>query len=194
MFGFVEELNQAGKKPETRIGVFVCHCGENIARTVQVQRVVDFASQLPDAVVSTDYPYLYAVILGKGAFRTPPVSRRQRRDGVDLVFERDETVGGLAGSFEAFKAACSQAGIYLLDELTEDPRLLVNALSMLTTQKPATGRRVAVIGSGPAGLPCAQQLNTAGHQVTVALPRYRSVRDSRLKASTMNFTSSLSGP
>ena len=30
-----------------------------------------------------------------------------------------------------------------------------------------TGKRVAVIGSGPAGLACAQQLNRAGHQVTV---------------------------
>ena len=30
-----------------------------------------------------------------------------------------------------------------------------------------TGKRVAVIGSGPAGLACAQQLNTAGHAVTV---------------------------
>jgi glutamate synthase (NADPH/NADH) small chain len=30
-----------------------------------------------------------------------------------------------------------------------------------------TGRRVAVIGSGPAGLACAQQLNRAGHHVTV---------------------------
>jgi glutamate synthase (NADPH/NADH) small chain len=30
-----------------------------------------------------------------------------------------------------------------------------------------TGRRVAVIGSGPAGLACAQQLTRAGHQVTL---------------------------
>ena len=30
-----------------------------------------------------------------------------------------------------------------------------------------TGKQVAVIGSGPAGLACAQQLNRAGHQVTV---------------------------
>ncbi|MCJ8499543.1 glutamate synthase subunit beta [Desulfatitalea alkaliphila] len=30
-----------------------------------------------------------------------------------------------------------------------------------------TGRRVAVVGSGPAGLACAAQLNQAGHQVTV---------------------------
>ena len=31
----------------------------------------------------------------------------------------------------------------------------------------ASGRRVAVIGSGPAGLACAQQLARAGHEVTV---------------------------
>ncbi|MGG2995494.1 glutamate synthase subunit beta [Paenibacillus macerans] len=30
-----------------------------------------------------------------------------------------------------------------------------------------TGRRVAVVGSGPAGLACAAQLNKAGHEVTV---------------------------
>ncbi len=30
-----------------------------------------------------------------------------------------------------------------------------------------TGKRVAIIGSGPAGLACAQQLNRAGHTVTV---------------------------
>ncbi len=30
-----------------------------------------------------------------------------------------------------------------------------------------TGKRVAVVGSGPAGLACAQQLNRAGHYVTV---------------------------
>lgn len=33
--------------------------------------------------------------------------------------------------------------------------------------KVRTGKKVAVIGSGPAGLSCAQQLNRAGHSVTV---------------------------
>jgi len=33
--------------------------------------------------------------------------------------------------------------------------------------KRRTGKRVAVVGSGPAGLACAQQLNRAGHWVTV---------------------------
>jgi glutamate synthase (NADPH/NADH) small chain len=39
----------------------------------------------------------------------------------------------------------------------------------LTPQPPAvrTGKKVAVVGSGPAGLACADQLNRAGHWVTV---------------------------
>lgn len=39
----------------------------------------------------------------------------------------------------------------------------------ITPAPPAkrTGRRVAVVGSGPAGLSCAAQLNHAGHEVTV---------------------------
>ncbi len=35
------------------------------------------------------------------------------------------------------------------------------------TPAPRTGKRVAVVGSGPAGLACASQLNKAGHWVTV---------------------------
>ena len=30
-----------------------------------------------------------------------------------------------------------------------------------------TGKKIAIVGSGPAGLACADQLNTAGHEVTV---------------------------
>jgi heterodisulfide reductase subunit A len=41
-----------------RIGVFVCHCGENIARTVDVAKVAEFASKLPGVVYSTHYVYM----------------------------------------------------------------------------------------------------------------------------------------
>jgi glutamate synthase (NADPH/NADH) small chain len=43
------------------------------------------------------------------------------------------------------------------------------AAGLVRPQPPAarTGKRVAVVGSGPAGLACAQQLNRAGHLVTV---------------------------
>ncbi|TGZ69158.1 hypothetical protein CRM22_003887 [Opisthorchis felineus] len=33
--------------------------------------------------------------------------------------------------------------------------------------RPPTGRRIVIVGSGPAGLACADQLNQAGHEVTV---------------------------
>jgi glutamate synthase (NADPH/NADH) small chain len=36
-----------------------------------------------------------------------------------------------------------------------------------TPPKERTGKKVAVVGSGPAGLSCADQLNKAGHEVTV---------------------------
>jgi len=41
-----------------RIGVYVCHCGINIARGVDVSVVADFGSRLPGVVVSRDYTYM----------------------------------------------------------------------------------------------------------------------------------------
>jgi len=40
-----------------RIGVYVCHCGTNIARTVDCKNVADYARSLPNVVVARDYQY-----------------------------------------------------------------------------------------------------------------------------------------
>lgn len=42
----------------SRIGVFVCHCGHNIAGTVDVEAVVQGALQHPDVVFAVDYKYM----------------------------------------------------------------------------------------------------------------------------------------
>ena len=42
----------------SRIGVFVCHCGENISRTVDVERVVDQVGKMPGVAFATDYKYI----------------------------------------------------------------------------------------------------------------------------------------
>ncbi len=42
----------------SRIGVFVCHCGENIAGTVDCAEVARLASELPGVVHSLDYKYM----------------------------------------------------------------------------------------------------------------------------------------
>lgn len=41
-----------------RIGVFVCHCGTNIASTVDVKAVAETLGKEPAVVFSTDYPYM----------------------------------------------------------------------------------------------------------------------------------------
>jgi len=42
---------------QPRIGVFVCHCGLNIARTVDCDQVAENASALDDVVIAKDVPY-----------------------------------------------------------------------------------------------------------------------------------------
>ena len=41
-----------------RIGVFVCHCGTNIAATVDVKTVAETLGKEPAVVFATDYPYM----------------------------------------------------------------------------------------------------------------------------------------
>ncbi len=43
---------------EPRIGVYVCHCGVNIAATVDVEDVAEAAAGLPGVVVARDYTYM----------------------------------------------------------------------------------------------------------------------------------------
>jgi len=62
---------EAGRK----IGVYICHCGTNIAAMVDVATVAEFASRLPGVAVSRHYAYMCSDpgqalikddILGKG--------------------------------------------------------------------------------------------------------------------------------
>ena len=41
-----------------RVGVFICHCGENIARTVDVAAAAAAAAKFPGVVYSVDYKYM----------------------------------------------------------------------------------------------------------------------------------------
>ncbi|MGY5859203.1 MAG: FAD-dependent oxidoreductase, partial [Candidatus Thorarchaeota archaeon] len=49
-------MSDAEKEP--RIGVFVCHCGHNIAGTVDVESVAEMAKGLPHVVFSTDEMFM----------------------------------------------------------------------------------------------------------------------------------------
>jgi 3-hydroxypropionyl-CoA synthetase (ADP-forming) len=77
----------------------------------------------------------------------------------------------LAGSHQAFKACCAQAGFYLLEELTEDPKILVNLISILTTQPRAKGNRVAVVSvGGGAAILLADQVTEEGMELAEFAP------------------------
>ncbi len=41
-----------------RIGVYICHCGVNIAATVDVEAVTRFAQGLPSVIMARDYTYM----------------------------------------------------------------------------------------------------------------------------------------
>ena len=41
-----------------RIGVFVCHCGTNIAGTVDVEKVAEELGKVDGVVYSTHYTYM----------------------------------------------------------------------------------------------------------------------------------------
>jgi len=43
---------------EPKIGVYVCHCGANIAGTVDVAQVTEYARGLPSVVVARDYKFM----------------------------------------------------------------------------------------------------------------------------------------
>ena len=41
-----------------RVGVFVCHCGENISATVDCAKVAQTAAELQGVVFTEDYKYM----------------------------------------------------------------------------------------------------------------------------------------
>ena len=73
-------------------------------------------------------------------------------------------------------APCEEACVLAINELPVTIREIEKAIierafahGWVQPQPPArrTGKRVAIVGSGPTGLACAQQLNRSGHWVTV---------------------------
>jgi len=54
-----KELSENNEE-ELRVGVYICHCGTNIAGVIDPKEVVEFASNLPGVVRSTDTLYACA--------------------------------------------------------------------------------------------------------------------------------------
>ena len=50
--------NKPKQRTQPRIGFYVCHCGTNIAGTIDVAAVQKYVAGLPGVVVSRDYKYM----------------------------------------------------------------------------------------------------------------------------------------
>jgi heterodisulfide reductase subunit A len=62
-----------------KIGVFICHCGINIASSVDVKKLTDYAKTLDGVVVSKDYKYMCSDV---GANLIKDSIKKHKLDGV----------------------------------------------------------------------------------------------------------------
>lgn len=166
---------------KVRTGVYVCHCGTNIAATVDVAAVADFARGLPDVALARDYAYMCS---------DPGQELIQadiRQHGLNRV-----VVGSCSPLMHepTFRRACAQAGLngffFQMANLREQcswviadrARATAKAMAMVEAavarvrhHRPLEMRTVPmepaalVVGAGIAGMEAALRLADAGKQV-----------------------------
>jgi len=166
---------------KVRIGVYICHCGTNIAGTVDTKEVAEFAKELPSVVMAKDYIYMCS----------DPGQNMIKEDIKQLGLNRVVVASCSPTLHEhTFRQACQDAGLnpYLFEManirehcswITEDPKLatekakaLVNAaVRRVYYQEPLEVREVPVtpsvlvVGGGIAGIQAALEVANAGHKV-----------------------------
>ncbi|GMV37621.1 MAG: hypothetical protein AMXMBFR61_21290 [Fimbriimonadales bacterium] len=169
------------KKDEPRIGVYVCHCGTNIAGYLDVNKVAEGAGGLPNVVVSRDYKYMCS------SMGQELIENDIKEFGLNRV-----VVSACSPTLheKTFRAACSRAGMNQYQfqmanirehcswvtkdyaKATEKAMSIVSAAThrvarnralqeRKVTIKPAT----LVIGGGIAGIEAALTIANAGKKV-----------------------------
>jgi heterodisulfide reductase subunit A len=167
----------------SRVGVFVCHCGENIARKVDVEQVTAFAKRLPGVAVSEHYPYMCSA---PGQKLVRETIEANDLDGVvvaacspqlhEPTFRGASTEAGLnpflcemanirehcawvhSDGDAATEKACGIVASMVAKVERDDP---LDPIAVPVT------KRALVIGAGVAGIRTALDIADAGHQVTL---------------------------
>lgn len=166
-----------------RIGVFVCHCGENIARTVDVLSVTDLARSIPGVVYAVDYRY---VCSDPGQKQIREAIRDHRLTGVvvaacsplmhETTFRRAAMEAGLnpyliemanirehCSWVHSEKEIATAKALEILEMLVEKVK---RARPLQPIHVPIT-RKALVIGGGVAGIQSALDLARSGYKVTL---------------------------
>lgn len=166
-----------------RVGVFICHCGTNIASTVDVKKVAAAAAEMPNVAFATDYQYMCSEP-GQDLIRQAIAEHNLDRVVVASCTPRlHETT---------FRKACESGGInqFLMEmanireqcawvhkdkeKATEKAIDLVrSAVAKVVKNEPLElttipiERRALVIGAGIAGMQAAIDVADAGYQVVL---------------------------
>jgi len=166
---------------EPRIGVYVCHCGSNIAGTVDVKELTEFARGLDSVTVAFDYVFMCS----------DPGQEIIGNDIRDLGLNRVVVAACSPTMHElTFRRVCQEAGInpYLLEIanireqcswVTEDKQmatdkakaLLSAAVKRVYYHQPLEIRKVPfnantlIVGGGITGIGAALEIANSGHKV-----------------------------
>ncbi len=166
-----------------RIGVYICHCGINIAATVDVRAVTECAAHLPGVVVSRDYTYMCS----------DPGQALIKKDIAELNLNRVVVASCSPRMHEpTFRAAVADAGLnpycFEMANIREQcswvhpggaattlkaMRLVAAAVGKAAHLQPLEIRQVPVtpaalvIGGGVAGMQAALDIADAGFNVTL---------------------------
>jgi heterodisulfide reductase subunit A len=167
--------------PSDKVGVYICHCGTNIAGNVDVEQVAEFAAGLDGVVLARHYTYMCSdpgQSLIKEDIRNRGIDRVVVASCSPLMHET------------TFRGACAEAGLnpFLFQMtnirehvswVTEDRNkatqkaksLVASAVRRVRLQEPLDMRQVSmkpsalVIGGGIAGIEAALRLADARKHV-----------------------------
>ena len=166
---------------EPKIGVYICHCGSNIAGTVNTEEVARFARGLEGVVVARDYKFMCS----------DPGQELIKKDIRELGLNRVVVASCSPTMHEpTFRRACQDAGMnpYLFEmanireqcswvtedkeEATEKARALVSAAvkrvyyhQPLETREVPVNPNTLVVGGGIAGIQAALKIADSEHKV-----------------------------
>ena len=166
---------------EPKIGVYVCHCGANIAGTVDVAQVIEYAKGLPNVVMARDYKFMCS----------DPGQDLIKNDIKELGLNRVVVASCSPRLHEpTFRRALASAGLnpYLFEmanireqcawvhadkeKATEKAKALVSAAvrrvfyhEPLETKQVPVNPATLIVGAGIAGIQAALEIADSGHKV-----------------------------
>jgi heterodisulfide reductase subunit A len=189
----------------SRIGVFICHCGINIAGTVDVERVAEEIGSHPDVAYATDYSYMCS---DPGQQLIRRAIRNRHLDGVvvaacspsmhEATFRRAASAEGLNPyrvEIANIREQCSWVHQHEPDPASEKAVEIVRTVvekvrrdEKLEPFRLSLTKRALVIGGGIAGMQAALDIANAQFPVVlVERETHLGGKMSQLSGTYLNF-------